>query len=328
MGINEQRKGDMVKKGTFLALIVVLAAPAISFGQDPPPASAPAVPRAQEAPVPAPAPPDVQSSPPAVQTPPAVETSPAVQTSAPAGNSVERRRAVRMMEAVLSRAVLGGAEQLAEQLGSGNPDMSFFTGQARARGFILDGYGLFFHVEIPEMQSSLVMSVSALERDLAVANTLDSLRRAVDGVPDGAPKLEIEQMVKRLQVQVGPIQQLADPTTAAARGVMRATDTPTTVTQTITPVPLPVLRDPRAVYREAIKAALIDAMLEYSRGMNIQPDEWLSVAAHRGESLLAPNEIETSPTLVLRIKGSDLAIYDADRARKDEMRKRVEVREF
>ena len=34
------------------------------------------------------------------------------------------------------------------------------------------------------------------------------------------------------------------------------------------------------------------------------------------------------PTLVLRIKGSDLALYDADRTRKAEVRQRVETREF
>jgi hypothetical protein len=31
---------------------------------------------------------------------------------------------------------------------------------------------------------------------------------------------------------------------------------------------------------------------------------------------------------VLRVKGSDLALYEADRTRKDEVRKRVEMREF
>jgi hypothetical protein len=91
---------------------------------------------------------------------------------------------------------------------------------------------------------------------------------------------------------------------------------------------MPILRDPNGAYRDAIKSALIDAMLEHSRGMNIQPDEWLSVAAHRGDSPMAPNEIVTTPTLVLRIKGSDLALYDSDRTRKDEIRKRVEAREF
>ena len=85
-----------------------------------------------------------------------------------AAGAENRRHSVRMMEAVLSRAVLGGAEQLAEQLGNGSPNMSFFTGQARAHGFVLDGYGVFFHVEIPEMQQSLVMSVTTLERDMAV----------------------------------------------------------------------------------------------------------------------------------------------------------------
>ena len=96
----------------------------------------------------------------------------------------------------------------------------------------------------------------------------------------------------------------------------------------LAPVSLPVLRDPSGAYRAAIKAALIDAMLEHSRGMNIQPDEWLTVAAHRGESPLGASEIVNSSTLVLRIKGSDLALYDADRTRKDEVRKRVETREF
>jgi hypothetical protein len=230
-----------------------------------------------------------------------------------------------MMEAVLSRAVLGGAEQLAEQLGSGSPNMSFFTGQARAHGFQLDGYGVFFHVEIPEMQQSLVMSVTTFERDLAVASALESLRRAMVAVPEGAPKIQAETGLKRLEVLVGPMPALADPGNAAGRNMIRAADT--------APVPdlpadLPALRDPSGAYRSAIKAALIDAMLEHSRGMNIRPDEWLTVAAHRGESPLGPSEIITSSTLVLRIKGSDLALYDADRTRKAEIRERVEAREF
>jgi hypothetical protein len=227
-----------------------------------------------------------------------------------------RRHSIKMMEAVLSRAVLGGAEHLAEQLGNGSPNMSFFTGQARAHGFQLEGYGVFFHVEIPEMQQSLVMSISTLERDMAVASALESMRRALGSVPEGAPKLQAEVALKRLEVQVGPMPATAEP------GMIRAADT---VAQ---PADLPVLRDPSAAYRAAIKSALIDAMLEHSRGMNIRPDEWLTVAAHRGESPLGPNEIINSSTLVLRVKGSDLALYDADRTRKPEIRQRVEAREF
>jgi hypothetical protein len=283
---------------------------------------------------PPPAPPPAQT-PPQSQTPPPVEA-PAVQTP-PAPARAEsriprpetRRHSIRLMEAVLSRAVLGGAEQLAEQLGNGSPNMSFFTGQARAHGFLLDGYGVFFHVEIPEMQQSLVMSVTTLERDEAVASTLESLRRAVNAVPEGAPKLQAEEILKRLELQIGPMPAaaVADARGAAGRNMIRTADTTTQVAD-VAPVPLPLLRDPSSAYREAIKSALIDAMLEHSRGMDLQPDEWLTVAAHRGESPLGPNEIVTSSTLVLRVKGSDLALYDTDRSRKDEVRKRVETREF
>jgi hypothetical protein len=99
-------------------------------------------------------------------------------------------------------------------------------------------------------------------------------------------------------------------------------------TTAVSPVPALTVRDPNAAYREAIKESLIDAMLEHSRGLRISPDEWLTVAAQRGDSPLGPNEIVTTSTLVLRIKGSDLAIYDADRAAKAQVRQRVEVREF
>lgn len=236
-----------------------------------------------------------------------------------------RRNSIRLMEAVLSRAVLTGAERLAGQLANGNPTMSFFTGQARARGFILQGYGVFFHVEIPEMQSSLVLSVTTLERDQAVATALDSLRRATEAVPQGPARLQAEEAYRRLHLLVGPVPELAGPTAmAGAPGVMRSAD----ASDTADTLPALIMRDPTAAYRDAIKSALIEAMLEHSRGLNLQPDEWLSVAAHRGESPLSPNEIVTTSTLVLRIKGRDIALYDADRTRKEEILARVEVREF
>jgi hypothetical protein len=304
--------------------VVLLALPAGAFAQTEVPQpqvpagtqTAPAAQTPSPAPTEpvAPAPPaEPQAAPPAPRVPRAAAT------------PENRRHSVRMMEAILSRAVLGGAEQLAEQLGNGSPNMSFFTGQARAHGFVLQGYGVFFHVEIPEMQQSLVMSVTTLERDLAVADTLESLRRGVSAVPEGASKLQLEESLKRLELQVG-MPALADARGAAGRNMIRTADS--TQVQDLSPVSMPVLRDPSGAYRNAIKAALIDAMLDHSRGMNIQPDEWLTVAAHRGDSSFGPSEIVNSSTLVLSIKGSDLALYDADRTRKDEVRNRVETREF
>lgn len=254
----------------------------------------------------------------------ALPSAPSAEQAPPAGE--DRRHAIRMMEAVLSRAVLTGAEHLAERLGSGNPNISFFTGQAKARGFVLEGYGLFFHVEIPEMQQSVVWSVTTTERDAAMASVIAQLRRAVESVPEGSSKLQAELALKRLQLQVGPLPPLPDADAVPGeRRMLRAADA-SAVTEPVDPEP--VLKDPGVAYREAIRASLIDAMLEHSRGLNIGPDEWLSLAAHRGQSPLAPNEIVTTTTLVLRIKGSDLALYDADRSRKEEIRQRVEAREF
>jgi hypothetical protein len=322
-----REKGDIVKSGFLVVVIGVLAAQAV-YAQTVPPPPAPA-------PVPVPIDPQMQTPPPAPAGSPAPgATTPAqpaaFQQAAPLPQQAiaGRRGAIKTMEVVLSRAVLGGAEQLAEQLGRGNPNMSFFTGQARARGIYLEGYGVLFQVEIPEMQTSLVMSVTTLERDMAVAETLNAMRRAISAVPDSVGKIEMEQAFKKLQIQVGPVQQLNEP--QAPRGVVSTTASSDSapVTDPTPSAAMPFPRDPTTVYREAIKAALIDAMLDYSRGMNIQPDEWLTVAAQRGDSPLAPNEIVNSTTLVLRIKGGDLAIYEADRSRKEEIRKRVEVKEF
>jgi hypothetical protein len=149
----------------------------------------------------------------------------------------------------------------------------------------------------------------------------------MSGVPDGAPKLQAEEALKRLELQVGPMVPAADSRSAADRNMIRTAET-TTHGADLDPVPMPLLRDPSRAYRDAIKAALIDAMLEHSRGMDLQADEWLTVAAYRGESPLGPGEIVNSSTLVLRIKGSDLALYDTDRSHKDEVRRRVELREF
>lgn len=294
-------KKHSVKKPFLVPLLVALTAPPLAAAQEPAPQPEPR---------------------PAVEQP--QTPAPGAPREQPSVRPENRRKAIRMMEAILSRAVLGGAETLAEQLGSGNPNMSFFTGTARARGFFLDEYGVFFHVEIPEMQSSLVMSLTTIERDVSVGRTLDSLRSVIQAIPDGATKVQGEEALKTLQLQVGPLPQLSE-LAASTQGVLRTTE----AVAVPDPEPrAPLLRDPSAVYRDAIKTALVDAMLEHSRGMNIQPNEWLTVAANRGDSPLAPNEIVTTSTLVLRIKGSDLAIYDADRTRKEEIRKRVEVREF
>ncbi len=82
------------------------------------------------------------------------------------------------------------------------------------------------------------------------------------------------------------------------------------------------MKDPRKEYRDTVQRELTDAMLDYSFPMNIAPDEWLSVAA------LVADAGQGGQILMLRVKGSDLAQYAADRSRRDEIKARVEVRVY
>jgi hypothetical protein len=229
----------------------------------------------------------------------------------------QRRERVQMMEGVLTRAVRSGAEQIANRMRIGNPNVTLFTGQARARGFILDGYGIFFDVEIPALMESVVWSMQTLERDLMMASALDSLRRSVQTMPDGPARLRAEQALKQMQ-QFSPAPSLAQGqgTPTGATAVAAAAET----------VSAPF--DPQAAYTESVQHALVDAMVEYSYPMALQADEWLVVAARGSEGTLRPGEVYDPVTIVLRVKGADLADYYADRTKGDALRKRVEVRVF
>jgi hypothetical protein len=69
-------------------------------------------------------------------------------------------------------------------------------------------------------------------------------------------------------------------------------------------------------------------MLDYSGPLGIGPDEWLTIAARDAEGPLNPGEPYDAVTIVLRIKGNDLAAFRADRITREEARKRVLVHEI
>jgi hypothetical protein len=87
---------------------------------------------------------------------------------------------------------------------------------------------------------------------------------------------------------------------------------------------------PGEVFTQAVASALIDAMLENSGSLVIAANEWLTVAAR--DNAQSNRFVASDPsdvmTIVLRVKGSDLADFQARRLTPDEVRKRVEVRAF
>jgi hypothetical protein len=199
----------------------------------------------------------------------------------------ERRRSdqISVMEGTLTSSVKLAASQVARDVQSSTPGVSMFTGDARAKGFTLDGYGAFFYVEIPALDMNLVLSIETLERNAQ----------------------------RRSDIQASNLQR-----NEQAAAVSSANDALRSV----------AAEDPGQKYREAVKRCLVDAMLDNSKSMDLGPDEWLTVAARGSEAGLIPGEIYQLTTLVLKVKGSDLADLLAGRLTREQARQKVEVRQF
>lgn len=258
-----------------------------------------------------------------------VAWAPAVRGQEPQPDAQERRNQIHLMEGLLARAGSLAAESFAGKLHQIDPAINWFIGQSRARGFPLEGYGIFFDVEVPELRGSVVLQQMTLQRDHEIGNALTLLKRALESMPDGPSRQQAMKAISILDLQAGPLQAPG----SGAFGVppdpaIRVSDSVTAAE----PVPSPsgpqpealmaVVRDPRKEYRDTVQRELIDVMLKYSAPMDIAPDEWLDVAARVTEAGQRGN------ILMLRIKGSDLAIYAADKERRDEIRRKVEVRVF
>jgi hypothetical protein len=87
-------------------------------------------------------------------------------------------------------------------------------------------------------------------------------------------------------------------------------------------------RSPDAMYTSAVKNSLIDAMLRFNYAIRLADNEWLTVAASDSTGPQVPGGFDDSSRIVIRIKGEDLAAYRAGKLTLEELRKRVEVREF
>ncbi len=265
-----------------------------------------------------------------------------VSAQQPAPNAEKARYKMFTMEGVLEKAVEQGADQLRRQVQRLMPDMLLMSGAAEARGFRLEGYGVFFDVEVPVLRRSVAWSLRTMvdENGLAATSALQQFKAHIDTIPDPRVKANLQQALKRIELQVGPVQ---PPAVATPRG---GQPPPGTVSAAVDVEPPPppaqsqvpqltaadeaLLKNPSEVYEEEVIGALIDAMLDYSAPIGVGPDEWLTVAARDNEhrDRLMPGDAYDLMTIVLRVKGSDLAAFRADRLTREEARKRVEVREF
>ena len=240
-------------------------------------------------------------------------------------NDEQRRRdQIQLMEGVLSRAVRLGAEQVNRRMQSIDPTISVITGQARARGFVLEGYGVFFDVSVPSFDASMTWSLRTLDQnDLG----LDSALKAIQTYVKNSGDVNLEQALRRVELQVNPatLARSATPQQSGGRTVTASAAS----TPAAPPPTDPVLADPDEAYRTEVLQALKDAMLDHSSSLGIGPTEWLTIAAkgNYDRPRLAPADTD-SRTRLIRLRGSDLAAFLARQITSEEALQRIEVRVF
>lgn|SRR5688500_17704158 len=286
----------------------------------------------------------VPSAPPA--EPVVTPAQPPAAAPAAAPRSESRRDEVRAMEIFLLQALRTGAQDLAKQLRVTEPNSAFVTGTGRARGFVLEGYGVFFDVDVPEMRQSVVWSAQMLDLE----QQRQSLSRFLNSTPPEDPRRKIAEANLRAieKFMGGPGTALVPNPTAdtelpagrvAAQSVAPVAEGAVTA-RTVFPVadaaalapsaPVQALqqRDPNQLYTESVKKALIDVMLRHSKLLTIADNEWLTVAASDSDAPQTPAQLDETSRILISIRGSDLAAFQAGKLTRDEVLKRVEVREF
>jgi hypothetical protein len=268
------------------------------------------------------------------------------------------RHQIYVMEGALSRAVEFGAQTLNREIRAVMPEAFVLAGQARARGVYLDGYGIFFDVEVPIMRQSMIWSLrTMLDQDAAgLQKALADIRSIADKATTAAERQQLERAISRIEIQLGPVGlgptnasnpfaaaiqssqqgQQAQPQSAlgasiaAQAALQNAAPAEDATVQPAAPRTLPIdklwMKDPNRAYTEAVQRALVDAMIDFSAPMAMGAEEWLTVAArdnYQRDSLAPPDPLEEVETLLLRIKGADLMAYRSGKIDRDEARTRV-----
>ena len=252
----------------------------------------------------------------------------AAQTAAASGRAAaEQRYQIGQMERVLEGAVEHGlsvTRDRVQALAQAQPD-TLVSDNAHARGFRLEGYGVFFDVVVPSFETTWTWSLRTLDNaDLGLDSALRTLQSHVKG------DVNLEQALKRVELQVNPAV-LARSSVPDPGGARAATGGAASVQDQAKALPSddPILSDPAEAYRTEVTQALKDAMLAYSSSLGIGAAEWLTIAAKGNDdrSRLAPADTG-SGTRILRLRGSDLADFLAGKITREDALQRIETKVF
>jgi len=235
-------------------------------------------------------------------------------------DQVKARQRISMMEGVLERAVSNGADSVVRQMKTVMGDAWMLTGVPEVRGFRLDGYGVFFDVEVPALRPPVTWPLRYMFRDTRETAGIVNELRAMMAESEPRQRDRLAQVVRQLE------QQAQVPSALRNTGRIGAAS----VQQVGGQVDPAAFDDPEAQYTREVKASIVDAMIENSGPIALGPEEWLMVAARDNvpRDPLIPTDAADTSSIIFRIKGSDLAAFRAGRTTLEEIRKKVETREY
>jgi hypothetical protein len=261
-------------------------------------------------------------------TPSLADPKPSAQTRQSVAAQKQARYEIAQMERVLEGAVEHGVANIRDRLQALGPTELLISDNARARGFRLDGYGVFFDVVVPSLDTTVLWSIRTLDQNLLGLQTaLKELEAHIKRSGD----VNLEQALRRIELQVDPLLVARTATPAAVAPGSR--NLPGSVAAASADAPQqaadPIFANPNETYRAEVTRALMDALLNHSSSLGIEPNEWLTIAAKRNDDRprLAPADTDAQ-TFFIRLSGSDLAAFLARQISREEALKRIEVRVF
>jgi hypothetical protein len=254
------------------------------------------------------------------------QTPTSTQAPALAVEQKQSRYQIGQMERVLEGAVEHGVTNIRDRLQALGPTELLITDNARARGFRLDGYGAFFDVVAPSFGTTVLWSMRTLDQNnLGLESALKVLQAHVKDEGD----VDLEQALRRVELQMNPMLVRRTGAGSAAGAATADSAAPTRGANGAGQALDPILTDPNEAYRAEVTTALMDAMLDYSSALEIQPTEWLTIAVRRNDERprLAPADSDAR-TFILRLRGADRAAFLARQISREEAMTRIEVRVF
>jgi hypothetical protein len=255
------------------------------------------------------------------------------QTRQSIASQKQARYEIAQMERVLEGAVEHGVANIRDRLQALGPTELLISDNARARGFRLDGYGVFFDIVVPSLDTTVLWSIRTLDQNLL---GLQSALRELEAHVKQSGDVNLEQALRRIELQVDPLlvaRSTTSPTGTAPAGSGARNLAAPSVAAATADVPEqaadPILANPNVVYRAEVTQALMEALLDHSSSLGIEPAEWLTIAARRNDERprLAPADTDAQ-TFFIRLRGSDLAAFLARQITREEALKKIEVRVF